>query len=463
MSIYRNHLPIMGASGAQSTGYEIEQSIRFNDDDSPFMDRTPSSASNQTTWTISCWVKIGNIPGNYTIWCVHTAYQSYAQIRSSTGLEFAVGNGSSGSSYHALTSFFRDPSAWYHLVMIFDSTNNTSSERARIYVNGQRETDFSNTGSWTKNYSSNVNSTQKMYIGEQGVGGNHMEGYIAEFHHVDGYAYGPEYFGEFNSSNIWIPKEYSESYGTNGFYLKGQNSSALGDDSSGNNNDFTVQAGLAASDQVLDSPTNNFCVANPLDNYFFAGTFSDGNLKLTSSSASGNYTFHTTTMKLPETGKWYAEVECDVVGSGVGFGISENVSTAINKYIGNLSTAFAYYSNGQSFHEGGSSFGDSYTSGDIIGIAVDMDNKKIYYSKNGVFQGSGNPAGNSNGLSIDSGVTYFFAANDDTGAGTTSTWIWNFGQGGTNTGGMTDSNGIGNFKYSVPSGFLALCSKNLGS
>ena len=92
-----------------------------------------------------------------------------------------------------------------------------------------------------------------------------------------------------------------------------------------------------------------------------------------------------------------------------------------------------------------------------------MDNKKIYYSKNGVFQGSGNPAGNSNGLSIDSGVTYFFAANDDTGAGTTSTWIWNFGQGGTNTGGMTDSNGIGNFKYSVPSGFLALCSKNLGS
>ena len=116
----------MGASGAQSTGYEIEQSIRFNDDDSPFMDRTPSSASNQTTWTISCWVKIGNIPGNYTIWCVHTAYQSYAQIRSSTGLEFAVGNGSSGSSYHALTSFFRDPSAWYHLVMIFDSTNNLS-------------------------------------------------------------------------------------------------------------------------------------------------------------------------------------------------------------------------------------------------------------------------------------------------------------------------------------------------
>ena len=285
---------------------------------------------------------------------------------------------------------------------------------------------------------------------------------MAEIHLIDGYAYGPEYFGEFNSSNIWIPKEYSESYGTNGFKIDGRDSSDLGDDESGNGNDFTT-SGLAAHDQMADSPTNNFCVPNPLDNYFFAGTFSDGNLKLTSSSASGNYTFHTTTMKLPETGKWYAEVECDVVGSGVGFGISENVSTAINKYIGNLSTAFSYYSNGQSFHEGGSSFGDSFTSGDIIGIAVDMDNKKIYYSKNGVFQASGNPAGNSNGLSIDSGATYFFAANDDTGGSTTSTWIWNFGQGGTNTAGYKDSRGIGNFKYSVPSGFLALCTKNLGS
>ena len=135
-----------------STGHTISQSIRFNDDDSPYMSRT-QQAGNQTTWTISCWVKIGNIPGNFTIWSVHTGYQSYAQIRSIGGLEFAVGNGSSSASYHRLTRLLRDPSAWYHLVMVFDSTNAASSERARIYINGERQLDFSNTGSWSQSYS----------------------------------------------------------------------------------------------------------------------------------------------------------------------------------------------------------------------------------------------------------------------------------------------------------------------
>ena len=468
--VFQNNV-LSGAAGSGTTVHTIDQSIRFNDDDSPYMSRT-QQAGNQTTWTISCWVKIGNLPGNFTIWSVHTAYQSYAQIRSSTGLEFAVGNGSSGSSYHALTRLFRDPSAWYHLVMVFDSTNAASSERARIYVNGERQLDFSNTGSWSQSYSSNVNSTQTMYIGEQGTGGNHMDGYIAEFVQIDGQALGPSSFGEFNSSGIWIPKDISGlTFGTNGCHIDGRDASDLGDDESGNGNDFST-SGLGAHDQVLDSPTNNFCTANPLDSYYFAGTFKDGNLDVTTSGATGNYTFHTTTQKIPTSGKWYMEVRAYEIGAGCYIGITQEPTTAINVYLGQLSTTWGYYSDGRLFtNDSGSSYGNSYANGDIIGIAVDMDNNKLYFSKNGTFQDSGDPTSGSTGtgaISITGGVDYFLGASDDTGAATTSRFMWNFGQDGTFCNGVTaqgnkDASGIGNFYYSVPSGYKALCTKNLGS
>ena len=312
---------LAGSSGVTS-GYTIDQSIRFNDDESPFMDRTPSSASNQTTWTISCWVKIGNEPGNFTIWSVHTAYQSFAQIRSTTGLQFVVGNGSSGNSYHNLTRLFRDPSAWYHLVMVFDSTNDIASERARIYVNGQRETDFSNTGSWAKDYASNVNSTQTMYIGEQGTGGNHMDGYIAEFHQLDGYAYGPEYFGEFDDNEIWIPKAYTGSYGTNGCYLEFQNSGSLGTDTSGQGNNFST-SGLQANDQKTDTPTNNMITFNPLNNQRSGGNPQNGNLQY---DGPGTRTLISLTANIPSTGKWAVAFSVAAVSTNVGwqFGVTKS-------------------------------------------------------------------------------------------------------------------------------------------
>jgi len=464
MPVNKDFYTLAGSSG-QSTGYEIDQSIRFNDDDSSRLYRTPGSAGNRRTHTFSVWLKRANLNASGSHYFFSRSEASYFYGYYFYQDKLTMGSGSASNEMTLRTTrLFRDTSAWYHIVLILDTTQAISTERARMYINGVRETDFSSETYPSLNAQLWMNTTSLTEIGVANPSGSktgYFDGYMTEMYFLDGYAYGPEYFGEFDDNGIWIPKAYEEgNYGTNGFKFTGADSSSFGTDESGTGNNYTV-AGLAANDQVLDTPTNNFCVPNVLDNYYFAGTFADGNLKLTSSGASGNYTFHTTSMKMPETGKWYAEVECDVVGSGVGFGITEEPSTAVNSYIGNLSTAFAYYSNGQSFHEGGSSFGDSFTSGDIIGIAVDMDNKKIYYSKNGVFQASGNPAGNSNGLSIDSGVTYFFAANDDTGAGTTSTWIWNFGQGGTNTDGNKDSRSIGNFKYSVPSGYLALCTKNL--
>ena len=462
MPVSKDFLPIAGASGQGDTTYAINQSIRYDDVTNNYLSKTPSAASDGgKTYTYSFWIKRNTLAsGEYII----HAGSSYPGLNPADYIYFDTSD--QMRSWHGTNTLvsnrtFRDVSAWYHFVYIYDSTQAISSERVRFYVNGVRETSFSTAAYPSLNATSYFNTNTTHYIGGANSQANRLTSYMAEIHFLDGYAYGPEYFGEFKeNTDIWIPIEYTGSYGTNGFKIDGSDASNLGNDQSSNGNNYAY-TNFSDDDQSLDSPTNNFCVPNPLDNYYFGGTFVDGNLKITSTTTS--YTYHTTTMKMPETGKWYAEVECDVVGNGVGFGIVEEPSTATNKYIANLSTAFAYYSNGQSYHEGGSSFGDSFTSGDIVGIAVDMDNKKIYYSKNGVFQASGNPAGNSNGLSIDSGVTYFFAANDDTSTSTLSTWIWNFGQGGTNTGGNKDSRGIGNFKYSVPSGFLALCTKNLGS
>ena len=240
MAVFQNNLLMGAASQAGGGVHSIEQSIRFNDDDSPFMTRTPGSTGNRRTWSINCWVKLGNSPGDFTLWSVHTGYQSYAQIRSD-GLEFAVGNGSSSNSYHKTNRVFRDGSAWYNFLFVFDSTNAQASERARIYVNGQRETSFSTTGSWALNYDSNVNFTQAHYIGEQGTGGNHLDGYLADFVIIDGLALDPSSFGETNDNGIWVPKDITGlTFGTNGVFIDGRDASDLGDDESGNGNDFTT-------------------------------------------------------------------------------------------------------------------------------------------------------------------------------------------------------------------------------
>ena len=458
-----------------STGYAIDQSIRFNSADSAYMHRTPSSSGNRKTFTSSFWVKLGD-----TTDCAlpfPSVYQnaSYGAFLSSGVIQFFIyytGSAWQGQLY--TNRVFRDPAAWYHFVIVVDTTQATSTERVRIYVNGQRETIFSTENYPNQNQDTDWNNSgEKMGIGvnANGFGGSFGEYYAAEMHYLDGYAYGPEYFGETNDSGIWIPKEYDGSYGTNGFKIDGRDSSDLGDDESGQGNDFTV-VNLAAHDQVGDSPTNNFCTANPLDSYYFAGTFKDGNLDVTTSGATGNYTFHTTTQKIPTSGKWYTEVRAYEIGAGCYIGITQEPTTAINVYLGQLSTTWGYNSGGNLYtNNSGSSYGNSYTNGDIIGIAVDMDNNKLYFSKNGTFQDSGDPTSGSTGtgaISITGGVDYFLGASDDTGAATTSRFMWNFGQDGTFCNGGTaqgnkDASGIGNFYYSVPSGYKALCTKNLGS
>ena len=226
--VFQNNV-LSGAAGSGTTVYEIEQSIRFNDNDSAYMEKTFSSAGNQKTFTISLWLKRSLLGSRQDIW-------SYNQdvpltfMADDTLRPYIFGNVTLQTNRK-----FRDPSAWYHIVFTIDSTNQISSDRIRMYVNGQRETSFSTEVYPSLNADADIWSAGTDLRLFRLVGGtNYYDGYAAEIHYLDGISYGPEYFGETNSSGIWTPKEYDGSYGTNGFKIDGRDSADLGDDESGN-------------------------------------------------------------------------------------------------------------------------------------------------------------------------------------------------------------------------------------
>jgi len=467
--VFQNNV-LLGAAGSGTTTYSIDQSIRFNPADSAYMYKDFSGAGNKKTFTISLWLKRSLLGSRQDIWSfqqdVPLTFMADDTLR-----PFIFGNVTLQTNRR-----FRDPSAFYHILLSVDSTQAASTERVRLYVNGVRETSFSTETYPSLNADANVwTSGLQLRLFRLYGGTNYYGGYATEIHYLDGISYGPEFFGETNSNGIWIPKEYDGSYGTNGFKIDGRDSSDLGDDESGQGNDFTT-SGLAAHDQVSDSPTNNFAVANPLDSSYYMGseTFSEGNLQMTLGSSVGGLA----TMGIT-SGKWYAEFEVHS-GSTTYFilGIYGDQPTATTHYVGQSANSYGYYADtGQSYNNSSaSSYGNSYTVSDVIGVAVDLDNNKLYFSKNGTFQNSGDPTSGASGtgaISINpvssTGLgAYFIASSSGNSAPSSHTINYNFGQDGTfagnvTAGGNSDANGIGNFKYSVPSGYLALCTKNLGS
>ena len=300
---------IIPGNSQASTGYTIDQSIRFNPTDSPYMSRTFGTASDANKWTLSAWSKSAQL-GNG---------MRFLEAGGSAGSEDFVGFGGSfgyeklyfwkrtSSSYNynlTSTQLFRDPSAWYHFVYVFDSSNTVSTDRMKAYVNGQRITDFSTETYPSSDLASRINTAVAHRIGEPVYGGGHSDGYVAEMVFLDGQAYDPSFFGEFNNSGIWIPKDVSGlTFGNNGFYLKGADSSALGTDSSGNGNDFTT-SGLSTDDQRSDSPTNNHATLNPLINSY--PTYANGNLEA-SMTVSNKWSKAFLTEVFPQSGVWYLE------------------------------------------------------------------------------------------------------------------------------------------------------------
>ncbi len=370
---------------------------------------------------------------------------------------------------------FRDPSAWYHIVAQVDTTHGTVANRVRLYVNGVQETDLSTANYPAQNEETFLNkASATVKIGQQAYANSgFFDGYMTEFVFLDGLDHAASFFGEFDSDTptIWKPKNVSGfTFGTNGFYLNvpgastGQNANGMGGDSSGNNNHF-ASSGLSAVDRVTDTCTNNFATLNSV----IKGTsdnLSEGNLKGTESA--GSHTSLVGTIGV-SSGKWYFEAKANTIGSAanataIGVTSTESLAFKDSSHNAGDSTHDAVYTAGAEFQANNSqsSYGNSYSAGDIIGVAMDLDNQKLYFSKNGTFQNSGDPTSGSTGTgakNLTSDKTYVCMLGVYGG----TVWEMNFGGGTTFSisSGNSDANGYGNFEYSVPSGYFSLNTKNL--
>ena len=455
---------------AAVTGYQIQRSLRFNSSDSAYLSRTPASTGNQKKWTYSIWVKRSKISESYNSPLLSTAYATAGNkgvdfnLNTSDGISIGFYN-SSGGNYWELTTtqVFRDVSAWYHFLVAVDTDQSTASNRVKLYVNGSQITAFSTATYPVQGDSLEVNSTETHYIGCLNLNGTpqrFFNGYVADVHLIDGQQLDPSSFTEVSATTgQLIPKAYTGSFGTNGFWLKFSDNSAatattLGKDYSGNGNNWTpnnlsVTAG-AGNDSLVDTPTSygtdtgagnevrgNYCTWNPLAN---SATLTNGNLDCANGAASWQTTLSTIAVS---SGKWFAELTLtthSVTNSGIHFGIAAtSYSPAAGNYLGNTSASYAYRSvvgeatgskvNSNSF----TGYGAVSTQGDVVGLALDLDVGTLTFYKNGVSQGQA-----FSGIS----GTFVIALSVYNAAGSV-----NFGQ--------------RPFAYTAPSGFKALCDTNL--
>ena len=430
----------VGASGA--TDYEVERSLRFNDGDSPNLTRTPSSASNRRTFTISAWVKRSSFGAGHTIISQGTSGSDFFGVYFPSE-QFSIRSRVGGSDQFEKnsTGFFRDLSAWMHVLVAVDTTQSTAEDRAIGYLNGVRVTDYSANTIPAQNTELNMNTTETVYIGSF-PHCCHWDGYIAELQFIDGQALTPSSFAETDAATgEYKPIKYTGTYGTNGFYLNfsdnsGTTATTLGKDLSGNGNNFTpnnlsVSAG-AGNDSLEDTPTNNFCVLNPLDKMGTV-TVSEGNLKVV---INGDNASLITGSFGVSSGKWYYEAVADTAGAGFVGWIRKDVSTYTGYPYQQGGTLLYFSQNGGRYKDGdgGASYGASYTDGDIIGCAINLDDNEVTWYKNNASQGT---------LSIEAGT---YNPNTTTG-GSGATFTFNFGQRA--------------FSYTPPTGFKALNSANL--
>jgi len=459
-------------------GYQISRSLRFNSADSAYLERTPATATNRRTWTWSGWVKRSVIgSGSQSIFTGYWASTDagYFNIVFRSGDDLAIQT--YNIDVRITTQVFRDPSAWYHIVVAVDTTQASNTDRFKLYVNGAQITTFSSTGTVAQNTELAVNYNGAHYIGSLTTSGALLNGYQTECYLIDGQALTPSSFGETNAqTGVWQPKAYSGSYGTNGFYLNFSDNSnttaaTLGKDYSGNGNNwtpnnFSVTAG-AGNDSLVDSPTSygtdtgvggtvrgNYATLNPI--IPATVTVTNGNLDISSTADNNLYA----TLDTGTTGKWYAEFTItSATNSSWPFMGTRKANSLLG---GNTSTFYpgvgtggevAYLASGNKYIAGNvSAYGTSYTQNDVIGIAIDCDNGATYFSKNGVFQNSGVPtsgASKTGAANTWTGASqsFFIGAAVGSASSTLTSGTFNFGQ--------------RPFAYTAPSGFKALCTQNL--
>ena len=474
----------------KSGGYEIANSVRFDDATSAHMTMTPGAAGDRRLWTWSAWVKQAT-PANGTNQI--GMFGSYTNNNDTVNIQI---DGTAGhfhfedytGSYNALQvteAKLLDYSAWYHLMVVLDTAQSTAANRVKMYINGVLA--VTKTGGShaypDQNAQLKIANNAQHQIGITN-GAYHFDGYMADINFVDGAALTPASFGETGDYGEWKPIDTSDlTFGDEGFHLDFKlptaNATNLGKDTSGNSNNFAL-ANIAATDQMIDSPTNNFCTLNHLQKFVTnVPTQTEGALKTICGSVNtGSKHCIAGTMGMT-SGKWYFEV---LIGdtanshfSHIGVANSDDIlfsgllNTIANS--GNVPWDSAYgwgfdgYNGNKEHNNSQASYGSQVSLGDIIGVAVDMDNGKIWFAENNTFLNSGDPAAGSNAAYTNVAGTILPVVSTQDGA--TAFVTMNFGQDSTFAGGDTsgasasDSGGIGDFYYAPPSGFLALCASNL--
>ena len=448
---------ILGTNSIKDTGYDVANSVRFNDNDSAYMHKTPGSAGDQQKFTFSFWIKRSNIETGTTMTLFDTQADGDNQfkIRLNDNSTLTVESKVSDHNDSLITNqLFRDVSAWYSIIIAVDTTQGTAGNRVKLYVNGTRVTSFATENYPAENLNTLVNAANKLYVGTSVGTDSFYDGYLAEFCLVDGSQLAETSFGEFDSDSptIWKPIDVSGlTFGNNGCYLDFKDSGNLGNDANGGT-DLT-EVNLAATDQSTDTCTNNFCTLNPLDHNNV--TFSEGNLK----GSCGSSGTCRSTMAVNK-GKWYWEFKyIDPEGfHGIrATHLGVTVNTFSVKIFGLNDPIEAHINGSQNDLTGRDNMSDN----DILNFALDMDNNRFAIGQNGAWDNGSAFSGTTlNYHSITGG--HYYSPQIATGSGTGRVCEVNFGSPSfAITSGNADANGYGNFEFAVPSGFFSLCSKNL--
>jgi len=454
---------ILSGNVASAIGgaYEVANSCRF-DGSSAYMTKTPGSAGSQVTQTYSVWVKRSKLGDEeFIMYARKDADDDTRLYFENDTLRFQCTVDNTTHTRLWTNRVFRDPSAWYHIVISYDSSVSTpSTSSVQMFINGVKETSFSSATYPSQNDVSYWCDDALHTVGRRSDGtSNYYNGYMAEAVLIDGSALTASSFGEFDedSPTIWKPKDVSGlTFGTNGFYLDFEDSANLGNDANGGT-DFS-ESGLAATDQTTDTPTNNFATFNPLLNNWTG--MSEGNTKVINTSQAYRDTFSTIALK---SGKWYVEcrIDTEVGGTYPIFGIadaSEYQKPAQHNLLGRSALGWGFQTDGN-YYNNNSDAGDWSTldSGDIIGLYLDLDSSqntlKVY--KNGSSELS---------LDINDPVDgYYFGVStyqEDSVSGSINFGNPNFSL----SSAVSDDNGYGSFEYSPnisTTKYYAICTKNL--
>ena len=452
--MFQNNV-LAGAAAASTDAYTIDNSCRFYSGDSTYMQRDYGAGGDPDKWTLSFWIKRTKL--TYDTAHILNAGDS---INYTTSVQFDDDDRFrfwqySGSYQMRLitTPVFRDPGAWYHIVIVYDSAQDVSADRVTISFNGVKITAFDTEEYPAENLDSFLGTDVRTGFGRyiSYEAGPYLDAYLAEVHYVNGSALAVSEFGETNDDGVWAAKEYTGSYGTGGFFLDFEDSSDLGNDVSGNNNDMTT-SGLAAADQMTDTPTNNHCTFNSV-NQSSSVTLLDGNLVIDGNGGGAYYPVGGT--HLMQSGKWYIEFKqtssVNVVYGVVTANQAGNIDgsdTGIPGDSGTFSDGAGYNLNGTLYEDGSStaSWGDTFTTNDIIGVAINADNGKVWFAKNNTWQASGDPAGDSNPAATVTAPMVILCS------------IW-----GTAGASGTMRSAEGDWTYSAPTGFNAINTSNIAA